>query len=97
MKTNKQIKLFLTFTILFIVSLFSNYSYAVDDGLKIYSDAVIIIENKTGQTLYEKNSEQKMYPASTTKILTAILTIEKGNLQDKTTVSKSALAEKFVQ
>lgn len=94
MKTHRQIKLFLIFTILFIVSfLYKNYSYAVDDDLKIYSDAVIIIENKTGKTLYEKNSDQKMYPASTTKILTAILTIEKGNLQDKTTVSKSALAE----
>jgi D-alanyl-D-alanine carboxypeptidase len=34
-----------------------------------------------------------MYPASTTKILTAILTLEKGHLQDKTIVSKSALAE----
>ena len=61
--------------------------------LKIYSDAVILIENKTGRTLYEKNSEQKMYPASTTKILTAILTIENGNLQDEVTVSKTALAE----
>lgn len=117
MKTNepttKQIKSFLIFTILLLVSivilLFStNYSYAEDlidsgilqntenttnDNLKIYSDAVILIENQTGKTLYEKNSEQKMYPASTTKILTAILSIEKGNLNDKVTVSKTAIAQ----
>ena len=61
--------------------------------LHIYSDAVILIDNKTGKTFYEKNSEQKMYPASTTKILTAILAIEKGNLSDEVTVSKTALAE----
>ena len=100
MKTNepttKQIKSFLIFTILLLVSIVillfnTNYSYAEDlidsgilqntententtnDNLKIYSDAVILIENQTGKTLYEKNSEQKMYPASTTKILTAIL------------------------
>ena len=86
----------------------TNYSYAEDlidsgilqntentinENLKIYSDAVILIENQTGKTLYEKNSEQKMYPASTTKILTAILSIEKGNLNDKVTVSKTAIAQ----
>lgn len=86
----------------------TNFSYAEDlidsgilqntenttnDNLKIYSDAVILIENQTGKTLYEKNSEQKMYPASTTKILTAILSIEKGNLNDKVTVSKTAIAQ----
>ena len=117
MKTNepttKQIKSFLIFTILLLVSILillfnTNYSYAEDlidsgilqntenttnDNLKIYSDAVILIENQTGKTLYEKNSEQKMYPASTTKILTAILSIEKGNLNDKVTVSKTAIAQ----
>ena len=64
-----------------------------NEELKIYSDACILIENRTGKTLYEKNSEQKMYPASTTKILTAIIVLEKGNLQDKTTVSRSAIAD----
>lgn len=68
-------------------------SPTTNENLKIYSDACIIIENKTGKTLYEKNSEQKMYPASTTKILTAIIVIEKGNLQDKTKVSKTAISD----
>ena len=70
-----------------------NTENTINDNLKIYSDAVILIENQTGKTLYEKNSEQKMYPASTTKILTAILSIEKGNLNDKVTVSKTAIAQ----
>ena len=95
MKIKKLINIFLIFTIIsttFIIN--KNYSYAENDiDLHIYSDAVILIENQTGKTLYEKNSEQKMYPASTTKILTAILAIEKGNLSDKVTVTKSAIAQ----
>lgn len=62
------------------------------DSLNIYSEAVILIENTTGKTLYEKNSEQKMYPASTTKILTAILAIENSSLDDLVTVSQTAIS-----
>ena len=61
-------------------------------SLNINSEAVILIENTTGKTLYEKNSEQKMYPASTTKILTAIIAIENSNLDDIATVSKTAIS-----
>lgn len=95
MKIKKLINIFLIFTIIITTFIFNkNYSYAENNtNLNIYSDAVILIENQTGKTLYEKNSEQKMYPASTTKILTAILAIEKGNLGDKVTVTKSAIAQ----
>jgi D-alanyl-D-alanine carboxypeptidase (penicillin-binding protein 5/6) len=41
----------------------------------------------TGQVLYDKNMHKRMYPASTTKILTAIIAIEKGNLNDIVTAS----------
>lgn len=93
MKTPRLIRFFYIITLLFIVSNFYNNTYATNTELKLYSDAAILIENKTGKILYEKNSDKKMYPASTTKILTAIITIEKGNLQDKTKVSKTAIAD----
>ena len=93
MKSNKITKLILIFIILFIVSFYKNNTYAENVDLKIYSNSCIIFENITGKILYEKNSDQNVYPASTTKILTAILTIEKGHLQDKTIASKSALSE----
>ena len=93
MKTKRHNKLLILFILFFVVSFFTNLTYATTENLKLYSEAAIIIENKTGKTLFEKNSEQKMYPASTTKILTAILTLEKGNLTDKTTVTKSAISE----
>ena len=109
MKAKRLISLFLIFTIMSTTLSFGaevlvqspdlgqiraeERNTELTSELSIYSDAVILIENKTGKTLYEKNSEKKMYPASTTKILTAILTIEKGNLEDEVTVSKTALAQ----
>ena len=74
-KSNKVAKLILAFIIFFLISFFTNNTFAENEDLKIYSDACILLENKTGKILYEKNANQKMYPASTTKILTAILTL----------------------
>lgn len=45
-------------------------------------DAAILIDANTGTILAEKNADQKMYPASLTKIMTAILALEMGELSD---------------
>lgn len=52
----------------------------------ISSPSAILIDSKTGRVLYEKESDVKRFPASTTKIMTAILCIELGNLNDVVTV-----------
>ena len=44
-----------------------------------------------GQILYERNADQKMYPASTTKVLTAVVVMENCNLEDNVTVSQTAI------
>lgn len=44
-----------------------------------------------GQILYERNSNEKLYPASLTKVLTAIVVMENANLDAKATVSQTAL------
>lgn len=62
-----------------------------EEGMKIYSESAILIEAKTGKILYEKNIHDRKYPASTTKILTAILALEKCDLDEKATVSKNAI------
>ena len=84
-------KLILSILIFFILSftVFCNYSQAV--YLETYSEALILIEKDSGKILYSKNSEQKMYPASTTKILTAILAIESLSLDQKLTASYDAV------
>ena len=49
------------------------------------------METSTGKILYEKNAHQVRYPASTTKIMTAILALENCELTDVATVSRNAI------
>ena len=58
-----------------------------EDKLKLHSSSGILIDLDVNKILYEKNAYQKMYPASTTKVLTAILTIEKCDLNAEVLVS----------
>ena len=44
-----------------------------------------------GQTLYERNSNEKKYPASLTKVLTAIVVMENSKLDDTATVTQTAI------
>lgn len=44
-----------------------------------------------GQTLYERNSQEVLYPASLTKVLTAVVVMEHCNLEDNVTVNKTAI------
>lgn len=57
---------------------------------QINAKSAIVMDYETGQILYDKNGHAKVYPASTTKVLTAILALEKGNLDDIVTASKNA-------
>lgn len=65
---------------------------ASEEEMRIYSEAAILIEEKTGKILYEKNIHDRKYPASTTKILTAILAIEKCDLNETQVASESAIS-----
>lgn len=61
-------------------------------GLTLYSPSLLIAEKQTGDVLYEKNGYQKMYPASTTKLLTAIIVLEKCYLNEVVTMTPSAIS-----
>lgn len=61
------------------------------DGPGINSESAIIMEASTGLILYEKNIDERHYPASITKIMTALLAIENSNLSDTVTFSKNAV------
>ena len=66
---------------------YNNY----EDKLNLNSSGAILIDEDADKILYEKNAYQKMYPASTTKTLTAILTVEKCNLESEVAVSHWAV------
>lgn len=88
---NKKILIFNL--IIFIILNFSFCVYGAEANLNLYSEAAIIMDTQTEQILYQKNITKKMYPASTTKILTAIIAIEKCNLNDVITATNSAISQ----
>ena len=58
---------------------------------KIRSNAAILYEVTSGELVYEKNGKQKAYPASTTKIMTALLALENCEMDEPVTVTRAAL------
>jgi D-alanyl-D-alanine carboxypeptidase (penicillin-binding protein 5/6) len=52
--------------------------------------AGVVIDQDSGRVLFSKNGDKILPMASTTKIMTALVAIEKGNLNDIVTVSKKA-------
>ena len=90
MKTKKL------FIILFLfILIFSNtyFVFAADTStdLDITAQAAYFIDNRTNKVLYSKNEDKKMYPASTTKILTAILVLENASLDEVVTANYNAV------
>ena len=65
--------------------------YGVSEQPEISAGAAILIDSSSEKILYRKNEATKMYPASTTKIVTAILTLENCNLNDVVTVPYEAV------
>lgn len=57
---------------------------------QISSEGAVLMDADTGALLYSKNSETKYYPASITKLMTALLVAERTNLSDTVTFSKTA-------
>jgi len=85
----KRLKGF-TYLIFFAFLLCCTKTYAQDFSQSppsLVGEAAILMDVQTGKILYEKNSHTRMEPASTTKIMTAILALEKGNLSDIVTAT----------
>ncbi len=60
-------------------------------GPQISAEGAILIEAETGTVLYEKNATERLYPASTTKLMTALLALENAALGETVTVSHNAV------
>lgn len=90
-KTRKSICFFLSILIFLIPTnqVFAENSFDID------AKSAILIDSYSGDIIYEKNSDDRLHPASITKIMVLLLTmesIEKGaiNLDDKVTISANA-------
>ena len=79
----KKIKIFIVFMFLFLNG--NTVVYGNTD-LDIVAKSAILIEETTGNVLYSKNANVKMYPASLTKMLTATILLEHFDKDDVITV-----------
>ena len=91
-KISRIYKIFIM--IIFVAVILSNkiIVYA-DDELEIDAKAALVVENNSGKIIYEDEAKEQNYPASVTKILTAIIVLENCKLDDTATVSSSAISK----
>jgi serine-type D-Ala-D-Ala carboxypeptidase (penicillin-binding protein 5/6) len=82
----------LFFILLSIFALGSNQVFAEQsDKLSTVSGSVILMDSQSNAVLYSKNEHERMYPASLTKIATAIYAIENADVNEIVSVSQEAL------
>ena len=62
-------------------------------GPDTYSETAVLMDADTGTILYNKGMDEKRYPASITKIMTALLALENSNLDDQVTFTEECLAD----
>ena len=77
---------FFSFLLIFSCIIPSKNVSAASAPPELTSQGVCLLDSDTGQVVYGKNQDQKYYPASTTKVLTALVVLEHGKLDDKVTI-----------
>ena len=72
----------------------ASYDMSSPDALlpeHLYAQSALLVDMDTGETLFSKNSRVRMYPASTTKIMTLLLGLESGiSMDDEVTIPQEA-------
>jgi len=63
---------------------------AVAYGLEVSARAAVVLDGETERILYAKNPDLKLPPASTTKLVTAMVALDRLNPEDMVTISKKA-------
>ena len=66
---------------------------AVAEAVEVSATACVLLDADTGQLLYEKNGDEQMLIASTTKIMTALVALEQTEPDDTVTVTREHMTE----
>lgn len=88
MKTFKLFTLSLI-SFIFMNINFSNNALAKTPAPEVEGAGVVLMEANTGEVLFNKDMDKPLPPASTTKILTALITLEKRSLNQKVIIGKT--------
>lgn len=86
-RVKRMISLLIVFMI--VSPLFGTLSYA--EEIELTAKAAILVDMKTGQVLYENNADMRWAPASTTKIMTALVALEHADIDTKMKASANAI------
>lgn len=65
----------------------------IEEPKDLYARSAVLMDADSGRVLFEKNGQEVMPMASTTKIITCILALENGNMKDVVTVSANAASQ----
>ncbi|QXM06068.1 D-alanyl-D-alanine carboxypeptidase family protein [Crassaminicella indica] len=77
--------------ILMIIFFTMHTTICIGQNISISASSAIVMDVKTGRVLYKKNMNKKMPMASTTKIMTALLGLERCSLDQKVKIPKNAV------
>lgn len=84
----KRIIATITTLMIFLFAVLPVNTYGKDAAISVSADSAVLMDAETGQILYSKGTDTAYPPASTTKIMTVLLTLERCNLDDVVKVGK---------
>ena len=93
LRSGISVLLILLFALMLAVPAFAAVTVTPGDDFSVAAKAAILVELNSDSVLYAQDADEKIYPASLTKIMTCLLALENGNLDDTVTVSATALEE----
>ena len=65
--------------------------FSGDSDSLVTAEAAAVFDRTDVETVFSKHAYERLYPASTTKIMTALLAVKYGNLSDEVTVTEDAV------
>ena len=91
MKKSKNTIIIIILVLFTVMNLNQVHGVEIDGKLILSGESYILIDRDIGRVLLEENSHKKMPMASTTKIMTALIALEKGNLSDRIRVDDDSV------
>ena len=79
--------------VLILSILLSQMTVYAEEPEELYAQSAVLMDAESGRVLFGKNEEEQKAMASTTKIMTCILALEHGDLDDVVTFSENASAQ----
>ena len=85
-------KRFLAFFLIFVLGT-TTFAKEVEEPGNLYAQSAVLMDADSGRVLFGKNADEVMAMASTTKIMTCILALEKGKVDEVVTASEEAAVQ----